>query len=240
MIVLLSDFGDSEYVGIMKGVIHQHDVNSTVVDLCHTITPHSITEASWILAQNVKHFPHGTIFCCVVDPGVGSDRKALAIRTHEYYFVAPDNGLLWEALKDQKDVEIRHLTIPEDASNTFHGRDVFSRAAALIDIGAFSKLGTHAQKIQKLDLFKKARKGIVTRVDYFGNIITNLEPLKKKTYTIKFGKESFKLPFVKTYHEAKEGLFLITGSCGTLEISAKEGSAKEHLDLTAGTKIEIS
>jgi S-adenosylmethionine hydrolase len=95
MIVLLTDFGQSEYAGVMKGVIYSIDSDAKIVDLCHDISPQNIIEASWILRNNYKYFPEGAVFCCVVDPGVGTQRKALAVKTEKFYFVAPDNGLLW-------------------------------------------------------------------------------------------------------------------------------------------------
>src|SRR4030042_6052295 len=137
MIVLLTDFGQSEYAGVMKGVIYNLDSGAKIVDLCHDVAAQSIIEASWLLKNNYKYFPKGSVFCCVVDPGVGTERKALAVKTNSYYFVAPDNGLLWETLKGRKIIEIRQIPIPENASRTFHGRDVFARAAAKIDKGGF-------------------------------------------------------------------------------------------------------
>ena len=112
MIVLLTDFGQSEYVGVMKGVIGNINNDAKVIDLCHDISPQNIIEASWILRNNYKYFAEGVTFCCVVDPGVGSERKALAVKTTNYYFVAPDNGLLWETLKEQKIILSKRLAIP--------------------------------------------------------------------------------------------------------------------------------
>jgi S-adenosylmethionine hydrolase len=141
MIILLTDFGQGEYVGVMKGVIYSVNPNATIVDLCHDISPQSIIEASWILKNNYSYFPDGSVFCCVVDPGVGSERKALAVKTKRSCFVAPDNGLLWETLNDQDITEIRELSVPENASRTFHGRDVFAKAAAEINLNGFENLG---------------------------------------------------------------------------------------------------
>jgi len=86
MIVLLTDFGDSEYVGVMKGVIYNIARDAKVVDLCHTVSAQNVIEASWLLKSNYKYFPKGTTFCCVVDPGVGTERKAVAVKTEDYYF----------------------------------------------------------------------------------------------------------------------------------------------------------
>ena len=122
MIVLLTDFGQSEYVGVMKGVIYSNAGDAKIIDLCHDISAQSIIEASWLLKNNYKYFPKGSVFCCVVDPGVGTDRKAIAVKTEDYYFIAPDNGLLWETIKKRRVIEIRQIPIPENASRTFHGR----------------------------------------------------------------------------------------------------------------------
>jgi S-adenosylmethionine hydrolase len=154
MIVLLTDFGQSEYVGVMKGVICSiaHDAN--VVDLCHEISPQNIIEASWILKNNYKYFPQGATFCCVVDPGVGTKRKALAIKTDKYYFVGPDNGLLWETLKGQRIVDIRQLVIPKDAGRTFHGRDVFAKAGERIAVTVEDYNDAKQEAIEKTGIMR--------------------------------------------------------------------------------------
>ncbi len=240
MIVLLTDFGLGEYAGAMKGVIYSIDPDAKIVDLCHDISPQSIIEASWILKNNYKFFPEGSSFCCVVDPGVGTDRKAVAAKTTQYYFVAPDNGLLWETVKDQEIVEIRQIPIPPDASHTFHGRDVFAKAAANINLGRFESVGHQIKKVKKVDLYQNQREGIVVRIDRFGNIITNLPKQDKDTYCIQIGQQKHQMRFCPNYHVAKENeLFLVEGSCNTLEISLKNGSANNRLNLTTGTKVKI-
>ena len=123
MIVLLTDFGNSEYVGVMKGVMASIAPDVKIADLCNTIAPQSIIEGAWVLSKNYKFFPHGSVFCCIVDPSVGSKRRAIAIKTKDFYFIGPDNGLLWESVKDDV-VSLREIKIPENASKTFHGRFV--------------------------------------------------------------------------------------------------------------------
>jgi S-adenosylmethionine hydrolase len=130
----------------MKAVVYSIAHDAKIVDLCHSISPQKIIEASWILKNNYKYFPEGATFCCVVDPGVGTERKVIGVKTNSYYFVGPDNGLLWETLKEQGIIDIRQIPIPKDASRTFHGRDVFAKAAANIDIGNFKTIG---EKIKK-------------------------------------------------------------------------------------------
>ncbi|MFH1717326.1 MAG: SAM-dependent chlorinase/fluorinase [Planctomycetota bacterium] len=241
MIALLTDFGQGEYVGVMKGVICSIHADAKIVDLCHEITPQKIIEASWLLKNNYRYFPNGSIFCCVADPGVGTARKALAVKTASYYFVAPDNGLLWETLKEQKTIDIREIPVPRNASKTFHGRDVFAKAAAEIDLGRFDTLGTKTEGLEKLELYLNARVGTVVRIDSFGNVITNLPREDKTTYSVNFEGHSHRMNFYPNYHAAKDDeLFLVEGSCGTLEISLKNGSANDRLHLDSAARIEIS
>ncbi len=241
MIVLLTDFGQSEYVGVMKAMIYRIDGYAKIVDLCHEIGPQSVIKASWILKNNYKYFPAGTVFCCVVDPGVGTERKALAVRTTDYYFTGPDNGLLWETLREQEIVEARVIPIPENASRTFHGRDVFAKAAADIALGRFDMLGPATRDIEKLEFYHSAAVGIVVRIDRFGNVITNLPAGDKEVYSVKAGQQRWEMGFYRTYQAAPDNkLFLIQGSCNTLEISLKNGDANGKLRLKTGQHIEIS
>jgi S-adenosylmethionine hydrolase len=241
MIVLLTDFGQSEYVGVMKGVIYNIAPDTRIVDLCHTISPQNIIEASWILKNNYKYFPQGTIFCCVVDPGVGTERKALAAKTDRYHFVGPDNGLLWETLKEQKTIEIKQLVVPQDASRTFHGRDVFAKAAADIELGNFESTGESLGTIEKLELHRQGRKGVIVHIDRFGNIVTNLPKLDKNEYHIAVAGNTYTMEYYSSYDAAKpDEPFLIEGSNKTLEISLKKGNANDKLHLVVGTAIEIS
>jgi len=241
MIILLTDFGQSEYVGVMKGVICRINNDAKIVDLCHDISPQKTIEASWVLKNNYKYFPEGSIFCCVVDPGVGTERKALAVKTADYYFIAPDNGLLWETLKEQKIIATREIPIPSDASNTFHGRDVFAKAAARIEMGHFDALGPKTEKMERLEIHHKGREGTVVRIDRFGNIITNLPKEDKNTYIVEIAMGKYQMNYYPTYNVAKENeLFLIKGSCNTLEISLKNRSANDRLHVQTGSKIEIS
>ncbi len=241
MIVLLTDFGQSEYVGVMKGVIYTIAGDAKIVDLCHDISPQNIIEASWLLKNNYKYFLEGATFCCVVDPGVGTKRKALAVKTENFYFVAPDNGLLWETLKLQKIMEIRQIPIPADASRTFHGRDVFAKAAANIDLGNFNDVGEKIKEIERLELYQNQREGIVVRIDRFGNIITNLMNRDKDKCLVQIAGKKYVMNYYPNYNSAKDDeLFLIEGSCNTLEISLKNASAVGKLQVKVGEKITIS
>jgi S-adenosylmethionine hydrolase len=240
MIILLTDFGQSEYVGVMKGVIHSINREASIVDLCHDVSPQSVIEASWILKNNYRYFPEGSTFCCVVDPGVGTARKALVVKAVRYYFVAPDNGLVWEALKEQQIIDMRQIAVPGDASRTFHGRDVFAKAAANIDLGGFETVGSKIQDIEKLELHSKGREGLVVRIDRFGNVITNLATLDKDEYSVEIEGKKYAMNYYPNYDAARsDELFLIEGSSNTLEISFKNGNANERLQVGAGIKISI-
>jgi hypothetical protein len=250
VIVLLTDFGASEYVGVMKGVILGLAPGAEIIDLCHSIGAQCVIEGAWVLKNSYKHFPKGAIFCCVVDPGVGTERRAIAVKTEGYYFVGPDNGLLWEAVADgtprgvshcgQKVAEIRELSVPANASRTFHGRDVFAKAAAQIEQGKFEKLGEVIKDMRILEFYKSGREGTVVRVDVFGNVVTNLEKLEKDRYAATAGGKRYKMRYYATYAEAPEDeMFLIEGSSGTLEISLKNDSANERIGTKAGERIKI-
>jgi len=241
MIVLLTDFGQSEYVGVMKGVIYSIDGDAKIVDLCHDIQPQNVIEASWLLKNNYKYFPKGAAFCCVVDPGVGTKRRALAVKTDNYYFVAPDNGLLWETLKQTRIVDIRQIPVPKDASRTFHGRDVFAKVAANINKGNFEDLREKVEKIEKLELYQQAGEGIVVRIDKFGNVITNMPKQDKDKYSVEINEKKYTMNCYLNYDAAKDDeLFLIEGSSNTLEISLRNGNANDKLQTKTGDKIKIS
>lgn len=241
MIVLLTDFGQSEYVGVMKGVIYSIACDAKIVDLCHDVSPQNIIEASWLLKNNYKYFPESAAFCCVVDPGVGTERKTLAVKTENFFFVAPDNGLLWETLKEQKIIDIRQIPIPADASRTFHARDVFALAAANISLGNFNGIGEKIKQIERLELYQNQREGIVVRIDRFGNIITNLAKQDKDKYSVQMAGRKYVMNYCPNYDTAKDDdLFLIEGSCNTLEISLKNGNANDKLNIKVGEKITIS
>lgn len=240
MIAILSDFGNSEYLGIMKGVIHKTYPETRILDLYNNITAHNILEGAWILLQGYKHFPKNTVFLCVVDPGVGGERNPIAIKTKDYYFVGPDNGLMYPAASENRILKVIKLS-DKGASKTFQGRDIFSVIAAQIDKGEkFESLG-HSVKIkEKLNLKPKGREGTITRIDNFGNIITNLPPLKKKEYSLEYEHRNEKIPYFETYETApSDQLFLITGSSGTLEICLKNGSAFDNFPVKVGDKIVI-
>jgi S-adenosylmethionine hydrolase len=242
MIVLLTDFGESEYVGIMKGVILSHDSHAHIVDLTHSILPQSIREAAWILLKSYKYFPRHSIFTCVVDPGVGTSRDAVLVETPDYVFIGPDNGLLFPAVEEMSEKQIYSIRVNSSASHTFHGRDVFAVAAGQYHSGLpVEEIGSLKHTLDvRLLFYLEGRDGEVVRIDRFGNIITNIPPMTSEKVQVTYGTQKIMLPLCKTYAEGpSSGLFVVVGSYNTLEIASQNKSAVELLPVTVGGRITI-
>lgn len=202
LIVLTTDFGLSDaYVGVMKGVILGINPHAAIVDLTHDIQPQDVRQGALVLGQNYRYFPPGTIHVAVVDPGVGTNRRAVLLGTPEARFIAPDNGLLSEVLKKQAGISFPgpgnpgiislppHLSACELAnprfqrqpvSNTFHGRDVFAPAAAHLSLGVSpAEMGSPVAQLVYLpspEPFAQEDevRGEVIYIDKFGNLVTNI------------------------------------------------------------------
>jgi S-adenosylmethionine hydrolase len=242
MIVLLTDFGMSEYAGVMRGVIYSICPDAQVVDLTHSVSPQSIREGAWILLQSYKYFPQGTVFVSVVDPGVGTARDAVIVVTKNYIHVAPDNGLVFPAATDDGIERVHRILIDEGISKTFHGRDVFAKAGAYHEAGTLGVMATELKPglDEALVFHLEGREGEVVRLDKFGNIISNIPPLEKDKYIVSIRNEKRELPFVDSYAYGPEnGIFLVTGSYNTLEIAAKNRPATDFLSLNVGERITI-
>lgn len=240
MIVTLTDFGNSEYLGAMKGAVYSINPDAKIIDFFNNITRYSAREGAWLLYKNYKFFPKGSIFLCIVDPGVGGERRCIAAKTKSYYFVGPDNGLMYRAIIDDGIVQVAALST-QGASKTFHGRDVFAKAAARLENGeSISRLGHKTYIRKSLDFYLEGRKGEVVRIDDFGNIITTLPALNKTQYSLRFGNIKKTLKFYGTYEDAGSDLFAILGSGNTMEISLKNGNASEKLKLKVGDIIELA
>ena len=239
MIVILTDFGNSEYVGTMKLKIKDICPDAEILDLCNHVTPHAIKEGAWILYHNYAG-SESKIYLCVIDPGVGSERQALAVKSTHHYFVGPDNGVLWPSIKDDGLVKAVALPIG-DASKTFHGRDLFAPAAALLEKGyPLEKLGTETEIKEKLEFYREGRDGEIVKIDSFGNIVTTLPHTDAEKYKVITESNELSLSFYSTYASAPEDkLFLIEGSNNSLEISIKNGSAQAVLNQKIGNKIRI-
>ena len=239
LVVLLTDFGTADgYVAAMRGKILTVSQEIGIFDISHQIPHHDLNHGAYVLNFTYANFPKGTVFCVVIDPGVGSLRKAIVMATKDYLFVGPDNGVLWPAAQAEGDVKVYELPVPATSSTTFHGRDVFAPAAARL---ACEQLALHDLKElldwQRLDFGHPQKRddgkwqGAIQTVDHFGNVITNF---KKEDWGAEFGNEGFTLEVGKTtisklyqcYDEAQgEEIFCIWGSGGFLEISKDQASA---------------
>jgi S-adenosylmethionine hydrolase len=186
-IALLTDFGLRDgYVGVMKGVIATIAPTTQVIDITHEVEPQQVAAGAWLLSTAYRYFPTGTIFVCVVDPGVGSQRRALALQAGAWFFVGPDNGLFSYVLEEQPlhlAVALEHpaYRLPE-VSTTFHGRDIFAPAGAHLARGlALEELGPQIEPstLQRLASPRAQRQGqqisaSIIYVDHFGNLITSI------------------------------------------------------------------
>ena len=242
MIVLLTDFGDSEYTGVMRGVIYSICPDAQVVDLTHTVPSQSIREGAWILLQSYKYFPKGTVFVSVIDPGVGTARNAVVVVTENYIHMGPDNGLLYPAASEDGVERVYKILIDEGVSKTFHGRDIFAKAAAYHEAGTLGVMSTELKPglDQALVFHQEGREGEVVRIDKFGNIITNIPPTQKDKYTLSIRNEQRELACVDNYESGPaDGVFLVTSSYDTLEIAARNRPAIDILALEVGERITL-
>jgi S-adenosylmethionine hydrolase len=257
VIALLTDFGTVDhYAGTMKGVMLGICPDVTLVDISHDIPAHDVMAGALELAAAYKYFPAGTIFVAVVDPGVGSARRGLAADTGDYRFVAPDNGVLSLVLRDAPAKKIVELTERRYArptvSRTFEGRDRFAPAAAWLAKGTqLTALGRAVSEIQKLDVpvpdaTADAIRGVVVRVDRFGNLVTNIDRKAVERLgqggTIAIDAAGQRVErLVATYAELPaDGVGALFGSTDHLELAAPSDSAARRLSLSRGATVTVS
>jgi S-adenosylmethionine hydrolase len=257
VIALLTDFGTADhYAGTMKGVILGICPDATLVDISHDIPAHDVLAGALELAAAYKYFPAGTIFVAVVDPGVGSARRGLAADTGDYRFVAPDNGVLTQVLRDTPAKKIVELTERRYArptvSRTFEGRDRFAPAAGWLGKGTqLPALGRPVSEIQKLDIplpeaGPDSVRGVVLRVDRFGNLVTNIDRKtverlgQSSAITIDAAGQGISR-LVATYAELPaDGVGALFGSTDHLELAAPSTSAAAKLGLGRGAAVTVS
>lgn len=256
ILTLTTDFGLGEYVGAMKGAILSVDPDATIVDIDHNVRPQDIRHGAYVLYAAVPTFPFAA-HVGVVDPGVGTKRRALVAVCEGAFLVGPDNGLLIPAARRLGLKEVRAITNRslgrKEISDTFHGRDLFGPVAAHLLTGTKVKdVGPTIRDFVDLDFGRPKKEkdgyaGVVITHDRFGNVITNLpRSLEEKAWSIgdrlrvSLGGYELTIPLVRTYGEVRPGEFLATySSSGFLEISRRESSAAGHLNVGPGAPVHV-
>ncbi len=274
-VVLLSDFGSRDvYAGVMKGVISGIAPRARLIDLTHEIPPGDIRQAAFRLWQAFHHMPRGAVFLAVVDPGVGTARRPLAVRCEGFSCVGPDNGIFTYMLEGRLDAKAFEMSRLEDLlgpgsrphSNTFHGRDVFAPAAALLARGMdIARLGPPARNLVRISLPRLSSdgprgpvRGEALHADGFGNMVTSIGALVRSGDVVRLDPwvsvcaplilpasrvrlrlgNGRELPLEHTFGSVPVGTpFAYIGSDNLLEIGVNGGNASDLLELASGAEI---
>jgi S-adenosylmethionine hydrolase len=255
ILTLTTDFGIAgPYVAALKGVLLDLAPGAQLVDVCHTISPQNILEGGFVLAGIVDAFPRGTVHLAVVDPGVGTERRLIAVSVAEQWFVLPDNGLITGVARGRNVGGTWEITNPSVQRSvvvpTFHGRDILAPASAhLLRGGDPAQLGPPRESFITLRNFEPTQdeQGFVGEVifrDAFGNLITNvhadrLAAAARDAWTIEIAGERIE-GILRTYGERPPGtLVALVGSSGWVEIAVVNGDAARQLTAGAGTTVWI-
>jgi len=270
IITLTTDFGLTDaYVAAMKGVILSINPEAKLIDICHTIQPQNVYQAAFVLSTAYQFFPQHTIHVVVVDPGVGTERRAIILRTASADFVAPDNGVLSyviqqssakpveakidrQLVKLEPELEAVAITKPRfwrsPVSSTFHGRDIFAPVAARLSLGFPPRdFGEAVTSVTMLPLPYPYRApdgslvGHVLHVDSFGNMITNIkgDDLPQLGQVITVEVGDQLISGLSRTYAEGKGLLALIGSSGCLEVSLKEGNAAALLNAKVGSEVRI-
>ena len=270
IITLTTDLGLTDaYVATMKGVILGINPEAKLVDICHTIKPQNITQAAFVLSTAYQFFPQKTIHVVVVDPGVGTERRAIILRTPSADFVAPDNGVLSYVIQQsstnpveenanqqlrklEPELEVVALTEPRfwrsPVSPTFHGRDIFAPVAALLSLG-FPPIdfGEAITSVTMLPLPRPYKAldgspvGHILHIDSFGNLTTNIksDDLPQTTGAMTTMVGNHSISGLSHTYAEGRGLLALIGSSGYLEVSLKGGNAGAFLNAKVGDEVRI-
>lgn len=249
IVALLTDFGRRDsYASIMKGVILGIDNQVKLVDISHEIALGDVKDAAYVLSTCVDWFPEGTVFLAVVDPGVGSSRKAVAIRTEKYFYVGPDNGIFTLALRREKLISAIEIDCSawqtKASSHTFHGRDIFAPVAAYLSQGRnFDSLGSKISQLVQLDIKPNRVEGeliygSILHIDTFGNIITSIGEEEGRNLASALYVDKHVFPLGSTYSDVACGQpIAYWGSSGYCEAALNGGSASELLQAKIGDEV---
>lgn len=256
IIALLTDFGlEDGYVGVMKGVIAQINRDVRVIDLTHQVPPQNIALGSFQLGNACEHFPFGTIYVGVVDPGVGSARRAVAIQTSAGTFLGPDNGLFSHVLQGHDaiaavELENNQYWYAEKPSNTFHGRDIFAPVAAYLASGILLREFGPSVAPSSLHILSSIHFwrpndnggiGNIQAIDHFGNLITNIPASHIQDYSWSLQIGQHHIPSALSYSTTRShpALRALIGSHGWLEIALPNGSAQDFLHSSLDDSVQL-
>lgn len=253
IITLLTDFGTKDgYVGAVKGVIKRINPQAEIVDVTHDVDSYDVLGAAFALNSFYRYFPKGTIHLAVVDPGVGSLRQPILVKTKDFLFVGPDNGIFSFVYQREDITDIIIISNKKyflaEPSSTFHARDIFAPVAAYLSLGIeTNEFGSPAKECMKFtfpqpELKGRSLKGEVIHIDRFGNLITNIPGgllENKRNAEIIVGKSKIK-GISRSYFEIKEQeLGALIGSSDFLELAINQGSAQAFLKAKVGDTIRI-
>jgi S-adenosyl-L-methionine hydrolase (adenosine-forming) len=259
IITLTTDFGSNDhFVGVMKGVILDIVPEAQIVDICHAVQAFDVLDGALTISQAYSYFPNRTVHVVVVDPGVGTARRPIVASSEKYHFVAPDNGVLSLVYAREDRMHVRHVTSEhyflQPVSNTFHARDVFAPVAAYLAKEVDSlKFGEEVEDYVKFTAPRPKMveanrlRGVVLKVDRFGNLITNITPQDAPAL---FGAAAGGFKIVagsreiseihNSYAEGAPGeVFGILGSMGFLEIAANRGPAAQLTGAGKGSEVSV-
>ncbi len=270
IITLTTDFGLTDaYVAAMKGVILDINPEAKLIDICHTIKPQNIPQAAFVLGTAYQFFPPKTIHVVVVDPGVGTERRAIILRTPSADFVAPDNGVLsyviqqsstkpvedninWQQVELESELEAIAITKPQfwrsSVSPTFHGRDILAPVAARLSLGFppidFGEAITSVVMLPLPHPYQASDGSLVghiLHIDSFGNLITNIksDDLPRRKQAITIEVGNQLIRGLSRTYAEGRGLLALIGSSGYLEVSLKGGSAHALLNADVGNEVRI-
>jgi len=258
IITLTTDYGANDHlVGTLKGVILKINPEANIVDITHNVTAYDLLDGALAIGSAYLYFPPRTIHVVVVDPGVGTDRRPLLVSGETQYFVAPDNGVLSLVYQREESLVVRHANVEhyylQPLSKTFHGRDIFAPIAAWLSKGSqASSMGDEITDHKKFAMPKPKPaegilKGVVLRVDSFGNLITNfcaddLPPSALETGVVRFqlGQQTI-TRLVDTFAKGNPGeTFAYIGSTGFIEFGINRGNASKSLGVGRGVTVILA
>jgi S-adenosyl-L-methionine hydrolase (adenosine-forming) len=259
IITLTTDFGSNDhFVGTMKGVILDIVPDVQIVDICHSVQAFDVLDGALTISQAYSYFPNRTVHIVVVDPGVGTARRPIIASCDKYHFVAPDNGVLSLVYAREERMHVRHITSEhyflQPVSTTFHARDIFAPVAAWLakEVDA-QKFGEEVAEYTRFSAPKPKAvdgnrlRGVVLKVDRFGNIVTNITPqdapvlfaADAKGFKIVVGSREI-TEIHSTYAEGGPGeVFGILGSMGFLEIASNRGNAAQLTGAGKGNEVSV-